>query len=59
MQTLCPVHHPPISQKSQVLGTERSNDPKQQVKDRGVEKRGSPQIMKRKKPIEKKPVEEK
>lgn len=59
MQRLRPVHHPPIGQKSQVLGTESSIGPKRQVKEGGVGKRGSPQIIKRKKPIEKKPVEDK
>ncbi|KAK7801097.1 hypothetical protein U0070_000877, partial [Myodes glareolus] len=46
-------------QKSQVLSTESSNSPERQVKEGGVENRDSPQIMKRKKPIEKKPVEDK
>ena len=59
MQRLCQVYHPPIGQKSQVLGTESSNSPERQVKEGGVENRDSPQIMKRKKPIEKKPVEDK
>lgn len=37
----------------------QGNGPERQVKEGGVENRDSPQIMKRKKPIEKKPVEDK